>query len=164
MNKYGKVEDKVSKDKNNEKYNVYAVITKENESENEIQITYSSVTKQDLDKKIKHIKEYIETQNWELIKISSIKEDLRNIAIQIIDKALSDTMNGNYCFDLKDLSLEYEDVLQIKEYMKSDERISDIELDGASLDINCYLDYCTNLDLGQDELEQEEEEKELCED
>lgn len=146
--------DKVLKYRNDEYYRIYAICKKE-ENETE-QITFPCLyMKEDLDRGKKQIEKILKAEDIIKYDIIQIKDKLLCIAESIIEKALDETLNGNYIYDLKNENLEKEDYEDIRKYIESDEKIADLEItEDGELDIICYLDYCKNMKKNQEDEEE----------
>lgn len=144
----------------NKRYTVFAIVDNTDTKDNPFRVILTSYILEPENIINRFEKQYKDTE-IKILHTGYIINELKEIADKIIKRALETTSNGNYCIELENYNLKTEDILSIKEYIESDDRISDVELDNGVLDINCYLDYCTNLDLGTDELENDEEEDSL---
>lgn len=66
---------------------------------------------------------------------------------EIINIALDNTSNGNWCIDLKnEYELENTEILNFRALLSQDTRVADVEWseDGTEVDIIFYLEYCPN--------------------
>lgn len=85
-------------------------------------------------------------------------EELVKQINNVLEKAMSETLNGSAIIGTDEIDLNNE---EIKMIIQNDPRISDVEFykeNGKDVaDIVFYLENCPNLDLGQDEMEQQQE-------
>lgn len=142
----------------NKRYTVFAIVDNTSTKDSPFRVILTSYILEPESIINRFEKQYKDTE-IKILHTGYIINELKEIADKIIKKALETTSNGNYCIELENYNLKTEDILSIKEYIESDNRISDIKLHNGVLDINCYLDYCINLDLDTDELENNEEEE-----
>ena len=86
------------------------------------------------------------------------KQELEEKINNVLEKAMSETSNGSAIIGTDEIDLNNE---EIKMIIQNDPRISDVEFykeNGKDVaDIVFYLENCPNLDLGQDEMEQQQE-------
>lgn len=81
---------------------------------------------------------------------SLMEKRLKEIIDKLVIDGLENTSSGNWIINLRD-EKEYlllrENMRLVENYLKSNEKISDVEITEDEIDLNFYLDYCQSIEI-----------------